>query len=108
MSIRAESSQASLSDFAKGKFIKQRINNLEKPYTDGNVLDYLYYDCSMSLTEIGNKLGVDEETIRRWMEHHGIERRNKLEGKRIREIRDGPFSRNTETESSNQSKYSFQ
>lgn len=67
----------------------------------------------MSTYEIAERLGPSNETIRYWMEHHNIERRKDIEAQQIREIRDGPFScqsDNTtgEADSSTESKWSFQ
>lgn len=116
MSIAAQSTQASLHDFTEGKTVNRKLEQLEKPHTDAQVLHYLYWECRMSLPQIADKLGIaSARTIWKWMRRHGIERRTKVEGKRIREIRDGPFSRQSdntsgsgETDSSTESKWSFQ
>ena len=45
-------------------------------YRDKETLRTLYHDEGMSLRDIGDKYGVSNVTIYRWMKRHGIERRD--------------------------------
>lgn len=53
--------------------------NKETPWRDEGALKQLYHDKEMSTLAIGERLGCDGTTVLRWMERHGIERRNREE-----------------------------
>ena len=114
MSTAAQSTQASLQDFTTAKTVNRKLEQLSEPYTDAQVLRYLYWDCAMSLEQIGDMFGVSGEgTIWRWMRRHDIERRDRIEAAEMRKLRDGPFSRQSDntiddTDNSTESKWSFQ
>ena len=77
------------------------VNDEEMQFTPPSV-DYpvskdelveLYYDKLMSLNEIAEYLGRGETTVRRWMEHHELPRRNYSEAtilhyKKLRRMKD--------------------
>jgi DNA-directed RNA polymerase specialized sigma24 family protein len=115
MSTTAQSAQTTLQDFGEGRAVRRKLKQLEEPYRDAQVLRYLYWDCAMSLRQIGSKLGVGDEIVRKWMQHHGIERRDRVEAAQLRKLRDGPFRGESndsmdsgEADSSTESKWSFQ
>lgn len=56
-------------------------------YRDAETLRRLYWDEKKSLAEIGDELDANPETIRRWMERHGIPRRGRLEANRLKPVR---------------------
>lgn len=49
------------------------------PHTDPDRLETLYWEEGLSLSEIGAKFDVSPATIREHMEHHDIERRDRIE-----------------------------
>lgn len=60
--------------------LEERIQQLEKPHTDEEVLRNCYHEQQLSLNEIVDKLGVEcHKSISYWMEKHGIDRRGRLE-----------------------------
>jgi len=113
MSIVEQSNQTTLFEYTEGKTVNRKLKQLDKPYTDAQVLRYLYWDSAMSTYQIADKLNAGESTILRWMKRHGIERRNDIEAAEMRKLRDGPFrcqqdNTSGETDSSTESKWSFQ
>jgi len=56
---------------------------MSEEYKDENVLRSLYHDEEMSLGEIGDRFDVNRNTIRYWMNKHGIPIRTKSEGTRL-------------------------
>ena len=54
----------------------------ERAYRNADVLHRLYHTESLSLHDMADKLDCDAETIRRWMKHHDIERRDRAEAMR--------------------------
>lgn len=46
-------------------------------YTDADWLREQYYGQGKSMAAIGEACGVNNSTIQRWMDRHGIERRDR-------------------------------
>lgn len=89
------------------------MQELNRPYTDAQVLRFLYWDCALSTYEIAERLEASEPTICNWMERHGIERRDSTTATKMRAIRDGSPQVNDsmdsgESDSSGKSRWSFQ
>lgn len=49
---------------------------VEEPWKEPDVLRELYHGEGLTLAKVGERLDVSEATIHRWMDHHGIDRRN--------------------------------
>lgn len=49
------------------------------PWRDADVLYELYHEKGMSTTEVADELGCTSPTVIRWMEEHGIDRRDQRE-----------------------------
>jgi len=68
--------------------LEARIEQLERPYRDEEVLRSCYYEQKLSLNETAEKLGVEcPKTISYWMEKHGLDRRDRLEALKEDEFR---------------------
>ena len=50
-----------------------------KPWHDKDTLQQLYQEEKMSLREVGDELGCNSDTIRRWLGNYDIEIRDRLE-----------------------------
>lgn len=66
--------------------IEKKIEELEEPYQDREVLTALYRIRGLSLREVGSELDCSHITINNWMERLGIERRRSGP-----ETKDGPW-----------------
>jgi|GEM_PF-1908257 len=55
------------------------IKRRRRMWADPEELQRLYHEEGMSLSEVGQELGVDREAIRTEMQRHGIPRRGRLE-----------------------------
>lgn len=53
-------------------------------WRDEDTLRELYYGRGLSMSDIAEKLGCTQSTVRCWMERHGIERRGRHETQRKR------------------------
>lgn len=47
----------------------------DKPYTDADALQELYWDKGMSMRQVADELGTEPDRIDYWMDVHGIETR---------------------------------
>jgi len=53
-------------------------------YRDEDWLREVYHEDELSMAEIGDRCDCSKETIRRWLDRHGIEARSKSEASKIR------------------------
>ncbi len=51
----------------------------EAPWRNKNRLRELYWDDELTLKEIGDRLGCSQNTVKKWMDKFGIDRRNRTE-----------------------------
>lgn len=51
-----------------------------QPWRDANRLRELYHEKGMSLREVGDELGCDQKTVRRWMDKKDIPTRPRRDG----------------------------
>lgn len=58
--------------FGNGKSIEEKIEELDKPYTDESVLRELYLNRELTTREIGDIVGSTGSTVSRWLDKHGI------------------------------------
>ena len=47
----------------------------ETPWRNGDILQEMYWDKGLSLSQIGERLGCSHNTVHRWMKKNGIETR---------------------------------
>ncbi|MHC3380227.1 hypothetical protein [Haloarcula sp. H-GB5] len=57
------------------KCIEKKIERLEKPYQDIDVLCHFYHDEGMSTRDLGDKFGCDASTISNWLDKTGLDAR---------------------------------
>ena len=49
-------------------------------YRDGEILEWLYWGEGLSTHDIGSVFNITHQTVRKWMERNGVERRSRYEG----------------------------
>lgn len=69
---------------AEGSVTFGSQDEYERPYRDPNWLYHQYHVMKKSQIDICEMLGVSKETVQRWMDKHGIERRSRSESQRLR------------------------
>jgi len=55
----------------------------DSPWRDKEILEDMYYNQRMSLSEIASELGCGDEDVRRWMEKYDLDRRSLSESHKV-------------------------
>jgi len=58
------------------KCIEKKIERLDNPHRDTDVLCYLYHEKEMSQNEVAEKLGISQQTVGRRLDKAGLETRD--------------------------------
>jgi len=75
----AEAAEQRTFDLGESLSVDGKIQKLDHPHREEGILRELYQHREMSAAEVADKLGCHAQTVFKWMDRHGIDRRGRAE-----------------------------